>query len=121
MFWKIYFCIILAVVILSHIMIGFPTVWEFLDLVANIVAMIGLWGFCWEYGVFRRLFWKSFAVAFVGWLIVYDFVIPMPQDIAEINPPLAYEVTSELVLIMLIVPWILALYLYSFRKSELWD
>lgn len=111
----------LVIVILNHLLVGFPTTWETFDLIANIVAMIGLWCFCWEYRLFHRFFWRGFTVAFVGWLLVYEFLIPLPQDVAEINPPIGYEVTVKLVLWGLVAIWVLALYLYSSKKSELWD
>ena len=121
MFWKIYFWIVLANVILQHVVLGFPRAWEFIDLVFNTIAIIGLFGFCWERAIFRRCFWKVFMLFFAVWILVYEFMIPLPQNEAEISPPMWYMATGISLIWTMIILWIIALYLYSFRNSDLWE
>ena len=121
MFWKIYFWILLIFTVLYHVTLGFPRVWEVIDLVFNTIAIIGLFGFCWERSIFRRLFWKIFTPVFVVWLIFCSFILPESEKLEKINPPEWYNAIDLVFSLVLTLLLILALYLYSFRKSDLWE
>jgi hypothetical protein len=120
MFWKIYFWILLVFTVVYHITLGFPRVWEVIDLVFNTIAIIGVFGFCWERPIFRRFFWKIFTLVFVVWLIC-SYMVPESQKLANINPPGWYQAIDWVFSLTLLLLLYLALYLYSFRNSDLWE
>jgi hypothetical protein len=121
MFWKVYFWILLVITVLYHVTLGFPRVWEVINLVFNAIAIIGVFGFSWERPIFRRTFWKIFTPVFVVWLIFGNFILPESQKLSEINPPEWYQAIDLVFSLTLTLLLLLALFLYSFRNSDLWE
>ena len=83
--------------------------------------IVGLFGFCWEREIFSRLFWKCFIPVLIIWKILYGYFIPELDKIAQINPPQWYESTDLAITWCLNILWLIALYLYAFRRQELWE
>lgn len=117
-FWKIYFWFILIFSAVAYLAQGSPSAWELIDLISFGVAIIGLFGFCWQKKLLGELFWRVFPVAFLVWNVFYQYFLPRlqdPPDLVELPQPIV--ATIELIPF---VPLIVALYLYGFKRTQLW-
>ncbi len=126
MFWKCYFWVLTILLSLRHLAVydltgGFSRIWEVIDIPMDVVLVIGLFGFCWERRIFFKLFWKMYFVAFSVWFIAGNFFIPQPQEVAEIDPPVAFQNFDMGLSITLSILMFVALFLYAFRSSEIWE
>ena len=121
MFWKVFFWIFTVIIALYHASVGFPRIWEFVDLVFSIIAVVGLFGLSWERKIFTRLFWRIFLIVCISWGIFYSYLLP---DI-----PINYTVpvSEEFLFIDSVLTWVLtilvfvAIFLYGFKRNYLWE
>lgn len=96
-------------------------VWELVETGFFLVALCGLFGFCWERRILSRSFWQLFVVAFLGWLTFY-FCIRPPQGMQlslEKIPVFTFAALAA-VTALLHVPLVSALFLYAFRRADIW-
>ncbi len=120
--WKFYFWMILALDMVSFVMPLDRRAWEFIETGLFLVALCGLFGYCWERRIVARLFWQVFLVVFLGWLLVYFFIIPSPVRQAS-TAGLAEPTIIALVAVtaLLHVPLVWALFAYGFRRGDIWE
>ena len=123
MFWKIYFYILIALYVPSYFYnftIGLNRFWEFLDISVTAFCLVGLFGFSWKKGIFSQQFWQSLFWGSIGWFIIYHYFMPIPLQALEHFPPnLSQKVLATIEFIPL-VPFYIALFIYAFKRSELW-
>jgi hypothetical protein len=120
--WKFYFWVICALDMIAFAMPQQRRVWETIDTGVFLVALFGLFGYCWSKQIFTRLFWRIFLVCLFCWIGCYIFVLaPMPAVASQAGkmklPP---QVLGSLAVVPHI-PLIVALYLYCFGKAEIWE
>ena len=114
--WRLYFAV---VGLLTGIAVLFPQqrrIWESVDTVCIMFALVGLFGFAWEKNIFDRLLWRIFSVAFFGWTFFYLFILPP-------LPSVTRQITMQPWLIGTIAilpysPLIVALFLYGYGKRK---
>lgn len=121
MFWKIYFGILVIILALYHPSVGFPRIWEFIDLIHNIIAIVGLFGFCWERKIFTRLFWRIFLIVCIIWILLYQYYIPEIQRVYVAPAPQWFGLFDRVFSLVMNILLLVALFLYGFRRSELWE
>jgi len=120
--WKYYFWAVLALDLVSFIMPYERRVWEMVDMGFFLVALAGLFGFCWKKQLVARLFWRIFFAAFLCWIPVYFFVFPpasVQADIGKASPVAVFALAA--VTIALHVPMFAGLFLYGFGRGEIWE
>lgn len=121
MFWKIYFFVLVVLLAFYHSSVRFPRIWEVLNLVIDVIALIGLFGFCWEKKIFKRLFWKTFLPICIIWSVLYQLFIPDIQKV-YVAPYLGwFELADRIFSLSINILLFIALYLYGFRRTELWE
>jgi hypothetical protein len=122
MLWKFYFWVVLALDMTAFIMPQERRIWETFDMGFFLVALIGLFGFCWGKQMVGRVFWQIFFVGLLSWIGCYVFILtPVSSVISQADSlKLPSRVLSSLAIIPHI-PLIAALYLYSFRRSDIWQ
>jgi hypothetical protein len=122
MLWKFYFWVVLALDIMSFVMPQQRRPWEDVDMGLFLVALLGLFGYCWARRIMSRLFWQIFLCCFLIWIGCYAFVIePLPSVVAQ---AVRFGMNSRIIIALGILPYaplIVALYLYSFGKTDVWD
>jgi hypothetical protein len=122
MLWKFYFWVILALDMIAFVMPQQRRVWETVDMGVFLLALFGLFGFCWSKQMLSRLFWRISLVCLLAWIGWYAFVLaPVP---AVASQAAGMKLPSRLLTGLAIVPHIplvVALYLYAFRSAEVWD
>ena len=119
--WKYYFWVILAFDMVSFVLPFERRIWEIVETFFFVVALAGLFGFCWKRKIFLRLFWQVFFAAFLCWILVY-FTLgrsqAMPASLVSISTPTLMALAA--VAVLLHVPLVFGLYLYAFGKG-IWE
>lgn len=121
MFWKIYFVILIILLVFAHAYTGIPRAWEVIGLVFDALGIVGLVGFCWERKILVRYFWMVFMPIFVIWFFLYGYVIPEVHVVYTAPVPSWFDTFDKLFSWAINLLWFIALFLYAFIKSELWD
>ena len=119
--WKIYFWFLLIVIIPTYLWQGFSRVWEIIDVILMLIAMIGLFGFCWQKRWISVIFWKIFFCGYIVWNIFQQYILPWPQvvqeamekDIGGLSQPVVATIN-----ITIFIPLFIALYFYAFKNKE---
>jgi len=121
MFWKIYFWILVVLLAFYHPSVGFPRIWEVLNLVIDVIAIVGLYGFCWEKRILARLFWRGFLPICMIWTVLYQHFIPDIQKVYVAPYPGWFELADRIFSLLMAILLFVALYLYAFKRSKLWE
>ena len=82
--------------------------------------MIGLFTFSWNKKVMNLLFWKIFLFVSVIWNLCYQYFLPLPKKVSEMGFGGLFRPIAATITFSLFVPLLIALYLYAFKRSELW-
>jgi len=119
--WKFYFWVILAFDMVSFVIPYERRIWEIAETGFFVVALCGLFGFCWERKIIAKLFWQLFFAAFLCWILVY-FTFGRSQAIQSSLSavPLPTLVIVIIAVVVLHVPLFWGLFLYAF-KSKVWE
>jgi hypothetical protein len=125
MLWKFYFWVVLTLDLIAFVtplsLQQGRRVWETVDMGVFLLALVGLFGFCWGKKMLSPLFWQVFLACFLLWMGWYVFAVaPLPHVSSRAN---SLHVPSQLISSLAIVPHlplIVALYLYSYKSAELW-
>ena len=121
MFWKIYFWVLVVLLAFYHPSVGFPRIWEVIDLVIDVIAIVGLFAFCWEKRILTRLFWRAFFPICIIWNVFYRYFIPEIQKVYLAPDPDWFKSVDIIFSLVMSILLFIALYLYAFRRSELWE
>jgi hypothetical protein len=123
MFWRIY-AVVLAIVILplySMLMKASPSLYDFLDMVVAVGALMGFFGYAYEFRIISMKLWKVYFFLVIAWDLFYNILISMILDLA-VHFPNEGKITwlDVLLSFMMVVPEYIALFLYGFRSDSLW-
>jgi hypothetical protein len=120
--WKYYFWAVLTLDVMSFVMPLERRVWEMVEMGFFLVALAGLFGYCWEKQILNRLFWQIFFGAFLCWIPLYFFILPpIPiQSSLGKTPPLTVF-TLAVVTVAVHVPLFAALFMYAFKRGDIWE
>ena len=120
--WHIYFWGIVALDIIGFVLPQSRRIFETIDTAIVLVALMGLFGFCFEKKMLSRLFWQIFFAGFVIWVSVYYFILPPLPAVTEhamhLRMPVRIVTTFGL---LPHIPLFVALYLYAIRRSSIWQ
>jgi len=115
--WKIYFWLLLITTVPTYLWQGFSRIWEVIDAIAMLVAMLGLLAFCWQKRLLSVIFWRIFFIIYIIWNIFQQYILPWPQTVQEAMGDLSQSVAATINIITFI-PLMIALYLYAFKNAE---
>jgi hypothetical protein len=124
MFWRVY-SVVLALFLLpaySVIMKASPGIFDYVDMIVSVGALMGFIGFAYEFRIISMSLWKFYFFLVIGWDVFYNIFISMIFDLAVHLPN--EEKTSWIgvaVSFALIVPEYVALFLYGFKSEPLWE
>jgi hypothetical protein len=127
--WKYYFWAVLTLDVISFVMPFERRIWEMAEIGFFLVALLGLFGYCWEKQMVSRLFWQIFFAAFLCWIPLYFFILPryfsiLPPATVQAGlgkTPLLTLFTLAAVTVLVHVPLFAALFLYAFRRGDIWE
>jgi hypothetical protein len=106
--WKTYFFFFLALSAPSLTpLVYFSTLEWLIDLSFLLVTIAGLYGYAWKQAIFNLTFWKVFVPICLIWNIGHAFVM--------------IETIEPLITTALALPSWLGIFLYAFRKSQIWQ
>ena len=116
MFWKIYFWFLLVLVLPRYLQ-GFSRLWQVIEFICFVAAMIGLFAFSWQKKMFTWIFWRAFLPLYTIGHLFFQYFLYMPQT----TPDVGFGVLPQTILATILwLPLVIALYLYGFKRTELW-
>jgi hypothetical protein len=119
--WKFYFWALLTADMISFIVPLNRRIWEMLEMCFFLIAIAGLFGYCWKKQIFARIFWQIFFTVFLCWIIFYYFFLPhMPLGPGLEKTPFTVFFGIAALVIGLHLPLIAALFLYAFKRKDIW-
>ena len=121
LFWKIYFWVLTILVTAFYFAVGFQYEWMVIGLVIDFIVIIGLFGFCWKRRIFCKLFWKIFFVWNLIWANFCKHFLPELEIPEHKIYTQSFEMFDRVFTLTLIILWLIALFLYAFRSSDIWD
>ena len=119
--WKILFWVALVLTALGGFSVPFiPAMssFDWTDLGASFVSLVGLGGLAFQRGLGPRRFWTVFFALSIVWNIVYGIVLPLagvPLYGQLLTFDVAYTISLGFIVLMLY-----ALYTYAWRAEHLW-
>lgn len=124
MFWRIY-SVALALVLLptySIIMKASPGIFDYLDMIISVGALMGFVGYAYEFRIISMKLWQVYFFLVIAWDLFYNIIISMALNLAVHLP---YEEKTSwvgvLVSFAIIIPEYIALFLYGFKSEMLWE
>ena len=124
MFWRIY-SVALALILLptySIIMKASPGIFDYLDMIVSVGALMGFVGFAYEFRIISMKLWKIYFFLVIAWDLFYNIIISMVLNLAVHLP---YEGKTSwlgaLVSFAIIIPEYIALFLYGYKSELLWE
>ena len=94
--------------------------WDIIDLIVFIISAVGLFGFCWSKRILEQQLWKSFFIICIVWNIYYQYFVPMHQVMDQFSEKGMSQPLLATIVIIPYIPMFIALYLYGFKRIELW-
>jgi len=84
---------------------------DYLDYIFWIIALMGVWGYCYSKKIFTNLFWKYY----LPFIVLWDFFIIFIEvsDEPELQDP-AFLVFLLLIYLIILIPEYTAIYLYGY-------
>ncbi len=112
--WRIYFWVLILLSAPYYIKPDLK-ITEMIDGVLFVIALVGLYGYCWYKKILSKDFWRIFFVVAIGWNIFDLFTNPkgtevMGEDFIAGLFAIAFAVAF-------FIPLFIALYRYAFYKK----
>jgi hypothetical protein len=124
MFWRIY-SLILVVILLptySRIMKCSPTIFDYLDMVICVGALLGLIGFSFGFRIISAKLWRVYFFLVISWDLFYNILITMILDLAVHLPnEVKLGWTGVIVSFAIIIPEYIGLFRYGYKSDDLWN
>lgn len=121
--WKVYFWLSIITLVSTYVtayLIKYFSIWQTTGmLLVDIIALSGLFCFCWNKRFSKRNFWKFFSILYIlyGFLFLLFFTIPKVQQ--DSHSFLEMVITVSVAILMQLFCYI-ALWSYAF-KDPLWN
>lgn len=124
MFWRIY-SVALALILLptySIIMKVSPGIFDYLDMIISVGALMGFIGYAYEFRIISMTLWKVYFFLAIAWDLFYNILISMVLNLA-VHLPFEEKTTwvGVLVSFAIIIPEYIALFLYGYKSEMLWE
>lgn len=111
MFWKIYFWILLVLLLVGYIEMAFGKALSaiyFIDLAISIPSLVGFFLFAYKKIFLTAKFWQPYIIVYILWDLFFNLVLEPRID----ND---YSWITAFIGFVVIFPMWIALYLYAFR------
>ena len=123
MAWKIYFWILLLLLLLAYtaIFMGMPSIWDLLDSFISLVAITGLFSYAYKKRILTPKFWSIVFVTIIAWDFTYNLILTDYLGVAQqIEQDYKSSIATKLASLALVIPEYIALYLLAFNSDLLW-
>ncbi len=121
MFWKVYLGFLIILSLPTYLWQGFSRIWEIIDIIVLAVAITGLIAFSWGKKLLAQRFWKVFLLVFMVWNMLYQYFLPVLQKVSEVDIGRLSRPMIATIVWIPFIPLAIALYLYAFKRNELWE
>jgi hypothetical protein len=123
--WKIYFVIFSLLLLFAYydfISKGI-TIYDSVDIVISLTALTGLFGYTFTKKIHSQTFWRIWLFVIVIWDLFYNLyltaILGVAQGVAQEGDKI--NITEMLIAFIFIFPEYVALYLYGYKSTELWE
>lgn len=113
--WKIFTFYFAASTLYFDLSPGLQGPWDILDLLVLFIGFVGMFGFSFRRPILRPLFWRIYLPVNVLWNVWHPDSTTVPGI-----PGVPFWVVLSIG-ITAAIPFYLAIFLYAFRQSELWN
>lgn len=119
-FWKVYFVFISIIVFFwpAIKLSTDPSIYDYVDLVFSFFNILGLFGFAFDKSLINKRFWSKWFVISVCWMIIYNFILSLWLNVAQIGIP--KPLISYIIGLLLLLPSIIGLYFYGYKSNGIW-
>lgn len=99
-----------------------PTVFDYIDVFASLLPLIGLAGLAFRKAVFTAAFWRVMFVILVAWDLAYNVLISRLLGLGQhgFATRVATGVAGYVLGLAVLVPVYFALFLYAYRRRQVW-
>jgi hypothetical protein len=125
--WRIYLILIIIIVLWDSVALYTDslliTVNDYLNIVASLVSITGLFGYAFKKRIFRQDFWVYWFLVLVFWDLIYNlslsYIINTPEYLDGLHNLYFFWVTILLPIIIRI-PLYISIFLYGYRSKLIW-
>jgi hypothetical protein len=123
MFWRIYSVALAFLLLPTYVMIMGTaySVWDFLDMVVAVGALMGFFGYAYNFRIISMNVWRVYFFLVICWDLFYNILISIVFDLA-VHLPDEKKIgwTGVLLSFAMIVPEYIALFRYGFKSESIW-
>jgi hypothetical protein len=123
--WKVYFVVFSIVLLFAYydsISSGI-TIYDFADIVISLIALIGFFGYSFNKPIHKQKLWRIWLFVILIWDLFYNLyltaILGVAQGVAQGGE--SFTITEALISLILIFPEYVALYLYGYKSTALWE
>ena len=123
--WKLYsviFSLLLLFAYYDFILKGI-TIYDFADIVISLTALTGLFGYTFTKKIYSQALWRIWLFVIVIWDLFYNLyltaILGVAQGVAQGGDKI--NITEVLIAFIFIFPEYVALYLYGYKSTALWE
>jgi len=120
MWWKIYFLILALAPIIIYRGQDYTRIFDVVDLIIYVAALVGLFGFAWKKKIASVSFWKVYFPIYVIWNIYFQYFIPFPRGVYKGDIGDKVHAAIGTYNLLFLIPLLMALYFYAFKKADIW-
>ncbi len=123
MFWRIYSVALAFLLLPTYVMVmgAAYSLWDFMDMVVAVGALMGFFGYAYNFRIISMNVWKVYFFLVVSWDLFYNIIITKVLDLA-VHLPEEQKIgwTGVLLSFTLIFPEYVALFRYGYRSEPIW-
>jgi|WetSurMetagenome_2_1015567.scaffolds.fasta_scaffold41632_2 hypothetical protein len=124
MFWRIYSVALAVLLLPTYVMIMGTSysLWDFMDMVVAVGALMGFIGFAYKFPIISVNVWKVYFFLVISWDFFYNIIITLVLDLAvhlPNEPKIGW--TNVLLSFAIIAPEYVALFRYGFKSDPIWQ
>ena len=123
--WKIYFIIFSLLLLFAYydLISRGITIYDFADIVISLTALTGLFGYTFSKKIHSQSLWRIWLFVIVIWDLFYNIyltaILGVAQGVAQGEENI--NIAEMFIAFILIFPAYIALYLYGYKSTALWE
>ena len=123
--WKIYFIIFSLLLLFAYydLISRGITIYDFADIVISLTALTGLFGYTFSKKIHSQSLWRIWLFVIVIWDLFYNIyltaILCVAQGVAQGEENI--NIAEMFIALILIFPAYIALYLYGYKSTALWE
>lgn len=119
--WKVYFWIMVVVLVTSHLIVfsSGARIHNYLDVPISLITVAGIYAYAYKIKLINQYIWKIWLVFAIVWEILLSILLTTIDTKYEVG--FYVDLIAALISLALILPGYIALYIYAFRSDDIWQ